>query len=130
MTRQRTVSASEARSLLTAAMSEDDLLNATIELATTLDWLCDHSRPARSQQGWRTALQGHAGRPDLLLAHRRWGVVFAELKGAKGKLTPAQQLWQEVLRHDEAMPGEVRCYVWRPVDWASGHIENVLRGGL
>lgn len=48
------------------------------------------------------------GFPDLVIAGPR-GVVFAELKTEKGKVTKAQQEWIETLERSGAF-----AYVWRP----------------
>jgi len=53
---------------------------------------------------------GAAGFPDLVLAHRARGLIFAELKTAKGKTSIAQEHWLTILNpHAE-------CYIWRPDD--------------
>ncbi|MFN2591661.1 MAG: hypothetical protein ABR532_02365 [Candidatus Dormibacteria bacterium] len=125
-TRQPAHSVVEARTALARQMSEDELLGNVIELATQLGWLCDHARPARTNKGWRTPIQGHAGRPDLLLAHLEFGTVQAECKTETGRLTSAEARWAQVLAA-QSRPG-VRYYLWRPRDWYSGEIEAVLRG--
>lgn len=61
------------------------------------------------------------GFPDLVLA-RPPRLVFAELKGERGRLTPAQAAWGELLA---ACPG-AEYYVWRPGDWPA--IERALQG--
>lgn len=53
---------------------------------------------------------GSVGFPDLVMAHRDRGLIFAELKIEKGKTTVAQDYWLSSLeRHAE-------CYLWRPSD--------------
>ncbi len=72
-------------------------------------------------QGWRTAVQGDgAGFPDLVLI-KAGRLLFAELKAAKGVLTPEQRTWLNGLR---GACGEV--YLWRPEDY--DEIEKVLIG--
>mgnify|MGYP001617279218 CR=1 FL=1 len=66
---------------------------------------------------WRST-GTNPGVPDLLLVRER--IIFAELKAGKGKLTPDQQSWLNLL---EAAKQEV--YIWRPSDWP--YIENRLR---
>lgn len=105
--------------------TETELLEQTIELATLQGWLVHHDRPARTERGWRTAIQGHAGFPDLVLA--RGGVVlFRELKGPYGRLTPEQYDWSWQLDHvwrenAYVMAARTRIPfdVWRPCDWDS-----------
>jgi hypothetical protein len=78
-----------------------------LDVARLHGWRAAHFRPARTQQGWRTAVQGDIGSPDLLLA-RDGQVLLVELKTDRGRLRPAQVSW---LCHlgDHAT-------VWRPTD--------------
>lgn len=87
-----------------------------IALARTRGWRVAHFRPARTEKGWRTPVAADgAGFPDLVLA-RRGEVLFAELKSNTGRLSKAQQDW------DEALPA---LYIWRPSRRAV--IEEILR---
>ena len=75
-----------------------------------LGWTAYHTFFSdRSQRGW----------PDLVLWRHR--IVYAELKTTKGVLSPHQSRVIEGLR---AAGGEV--YLWRPKDWSSGAIQEVL----
>jgi len=56
-----------------------------------------------------------AGWPDLTLA-RPPELLFAELKAPRGRLSPAQERWIELLR---ACGQEV--HVWRPADFDAIH---------
>lgn len=104
-------------------MTEQQLQRAVIELARLLGWRVAHFRAAQTVNGWRTPVEGDGkGFPDLVLA-RAGRVIFAELKGAKGKLSPEQEAWLE-----ELTGGVYGWCVWRPADWADGTIELVLRG--
>ena len=47
---------------------EDEFLRAVLEMAGILGWMAFHPRPARTAHGWRTALSGDPGYPDLTLA--------------------------------------------------------------
>lgn len=82
--------------------TEQELLDATIDLATHCRWSVHHDRPARrSGARWATAIQGHAGFPDLVLA-RRGVVLFRELKGYGkngriGRLSSEQRDWARQL---------------------------------
>lgn len=58
------------------------------------------------------------GFPDLVIVGRG-GVIFAELKSAKGKVTFAQQDWLTRL----AKAGQ-RTYLWRPEDF--DEVQRVL----
>lgn len=85
-------------------ISEADFTLAVIELATYRGWMVAHFRPARTEKGWRTPMQGHTGFPDLVLA-RRGTTIFAELKTEKGRVTAAQRRWHDQLGN---------CRIWRP----------------
>jgi len=63
-------------------------------------WLVYHNRPTADRNGrWRTALQGHAGFPDLVLVHPVAGLVwFVELKRRPNVLAPEQLAWADGLR--------------------------------
>lgn len=102
-------------------MTEAELQNAVIDLAHLLHWRVAHFRPARTETGWRTPMQGDRGFPDLVLANGDL-VVFAELKSDRGQVTDDQREWLTAVN----VPG-VLAVVWRPVDWVSGSIECALR---
>jgi hypothetical protein len=93
-------------------ISEAAFQSTVIALAKHHGWLVFHPLPAQNGRGqWRTATQGDTGFPDLVLAHHRAGVIFAELKSAIGKLSDRQIRWIGELK---AAGAEV--YVWRPGD--------------
>ena len=103
--------------------NEQELLDDTIDLAMRCKWACCHFRPARTRRGWRTAIQGHIGFPDLVLA-RAGVVLFRELKGDRGRLSSEQRDWGKQI--DPWWWGEVGSSerlvlgafdVWRPSDW-------------
>lgn len=103
-------------------MTEAQLQSAIIDCARSLGWLVYHTHDSRHSP---------AGYPDLTLGHGRFGIVFAELKDAKRKTTFAQETWLEVLAEHEnatAGVGRVQVFLWRPDDWTSGRVEQVLRG--
>jgi VRR-NUC domain len=93
-------------------------MSAVIDLARVYDWRVAHFRPAQTAHGWRTAMQGDKGFPDLTLAWNGW-VLFVELKSDDGRLTPDQEAWASAL-------GDA-FYLWRPRHWHDGTIEAVLR---
>ena len=74
------------------AIAEADFTRAVLDLARLRGWKVTHFRPARTETGWRTPLQGDAGFPDLVLA-RDGVVIHAELKSAKGRMTQEQAEW-------------------------------------
>lgn len=125
-----------------AELTEAAFQRQVIELAQLYGWRVAHFRPARTADGWRTAVQGDgAGFPDLVLA-RRPELIFAELKSERGRPTAAQREWldqlgsiaQAVQLRCEAAaeqlgepepPSLVDAYLWRPSDWPA--IEARLR---
>lgn len=92
--------------------SERMFQDAVVTLAKYHGWMVFHPLTVQGSNGrWRTALQGDPGFPDLVLAHRDRGVIFAELKSAIGKVSDLQLEWIATLK---AAGAEV--YVWRPRD--------------
>jgi hypothetical protein len=109
-------------------MSEYQLLSAVVQTAHTFGWLVHHDRPAMTEKGWRTPVQGDIGYPDLTLA-RRGRVLFVELKTDTGKLTEGQYGWLAALTDDDNPfgSGHPTTQVWRPADWMSGRIVDRLK---
>ena len=94
------------------AMKESYFQSQVILLARLHGWLVMHTRAVEIRPGvWKTPLQGHAGFPDLVLAHKTRGVIFAELKSDMGRLSDKQELWLQTL-NDAGM----EHHVWRPKD--------------
>ena len=91
-------------------VSEKVFQATVLELAHLEGWLSYHTHDSR-----RSA----AGFPDLVLV-RPPRVIFAELKTAKGAMSPQQRLWIAALG-----ACEVEAYIWRPADWPD--IEQALR---
>jgi hypothetical protein len=91
------------------AISEAAFLQQVKSLAYMYGWAFHHPVPTQTAKGrWLTS--GSTGFPDIVLAHRTRGVIFAELKTIKGKTTSAQDDWLERINpHAE-------CYLWRPTD--------------
>ena len=90
-------------------ISEAAFLQQVKALAYIHHWDCHHASPTQTAKGrWLTS--GAVGFPDLVLCHKVKGLIFAELKTVKGKLSPAQDHWLEILNT------HVECYVWRPDD--------------
>jgi hypothetical protein len=104
--------------------NEAELLDQTVELAMHCKWAVCHFRPARTRSGWRTAIQGHIGFPDLVLA-RAGVVLFRELKGARGRPSSEQRDWGRQIDPTWDTDAAVRLIeplyvpfdVWRPADW-------------
>ena len=94
-------------------MTEAELQSAIVELAGWLGYrLIYHTHDSRHSA---------AGFPDLVLVGRG-RLIFAEVKSAKGELSPQQLAWFAGLLDVGA-----EAYVWRPVDWKSGTIERNLK---
>ena len=103
-------------------MTENELQDAVAEYAQTLGYMVAHSRPARTDKGWRTAWSYDGkGYFDLTLIGRG-RVVFAEIKAAGKKQTPDQLRWYE-----HAIVHGLDVVVWWPKDWLNGTIEEYLR---
>lgn len=90
--------------------SEAQLQDTVIQLAILRGWQVAHFRPARTDKGWRTPVEGHRGFPDLALA-RGGRFIGAELKRQHEHPTPEQRAWLL------ALGGFGR--VWRPSDMDS-----------
>ena len=89
-------------------LTETDFTTMVVNLAHLYGWKVCHFRPAKTARGYRTALQGDKGLPDIIAA-RNGRKVFAELKVGKNKPTPDQEDWLHHLGSD--------TYVWYPEDW-------------
>lgn len=81
-------------------------------------WTWTHFRPALSKKGFITALSGNKGYPDYTAVRYNQDtkvheLVFIELKGYGGKLSPEQEAWIALLSELDG----VRMYVWYPRDY-------------
>ena len=95
------------------AVKESHFQNQVIMLAKLHGWLVMHTRAVEIRPGvWKTPLTGHPGFPDLVLCHQRGrGLIFAELKADKGRLSDSQELWLQAINENGA-----EHHVWRPKD--------------
>lgn len=93
---------------LPLTLSEAAFQRTVIDYALLRGWRCAHQRPALTAKGWRTAIEGHAGLPDLVLS-RSGVVLLVEIKRQRGILSADQRLWLAALGEHG------RC--WRPQDW-------------
>ena len=106
-------------------MTEQQLTDNIVELCKYLGVLVHHDRPSRTEHGWRTAVQGDAGFPDLVIVSYG-GVLFREVKTNTGQLTGPQKEWLARLARAGADAG-----VWRERDWPERirtEIEGITRG--
>jgi len=113
-----------------------ELLPAIIEAAHRAGWLVFHARPARTgridkrtgKEVWSTPQSGDAGYFDLTLMRQQGArIIFAELKSEKGGVSQEQGHWAAVACDVEDLTCHVIYHVWRPSDWLSGAVEEVLR---
>jgi len=96
-------------------MTEAELLAAVKKLAMLTGWVPYHTHDSR---------RSDAGFPDLVLVNvRQRRIVYAELKGPRGRLRPQQGVWLGILR---AVGAETA--LWRPEQWLDGTIARVLKG--
>ncbi len=102
-------------------LSEDQFLRQVLQLARLRGWLAHHGRPAWTNKGWRTPIQGDAGFPDLVLV-RKQTVIFAELKSESGRCRRNQEVWLNLLR----AAGQ-QVHTWRPSDFPA--IQEILENG-
>jgi len=84
-------------------ITEKQFRQQVIDMAKMFGWKCYFT--------W-ASIHSPRGIPDLVLC-RPPRLVLAELKTMKGKVTPHQQEWLDLL---EQCPG-VETFVWRPSDW-------------
>jgi hypothetical protein len=88
-------------------LTETQFAQTVVDLAKYLGWRVVHFRPARTDKGWRTAMTGDRGFPDLVLA-RRGVVLHVELKTQHGRLGSGQAEWAESIGESYRL--------WRPAD--------------
>jgi len=90
--------------------SEALFMDAVIRAANMCEWDAHHIRPGRYGNYYKT--DGLPGMPDLILIGRRGqGIIWAELKTVKGKLSDEQRSRLLQLNNN----GQ-EVYVWRPAD--------------
>lgn len=79
-----------------AGTLETDYEDTIVDGARALGYRAHAERPARSAAGWRTAVKGDAGWPDVTIAG--YGLLLVlELKRKGNKPTPEQVAWLEEL---------------------------------
>ena len=106
-------------------ISEKDFLEQVIDLAHVFGWKVAHFRPAKTEHGWRTAIQADGkGFPDLVMVHaEKKRLIFAELKSEIGKPSPEQGEWLEDLRECQ------KTSVDKPLPVEKGvNIKDFLKG--
>ncbi len=96
---------------VTRPVSEKSWMRTVTDAAKLLGWVCFHTYDSRRSE---------PGFPDLTLV-KGDRLIFAELKTERGKLSPVQHLWLDMLGQTRA-----ECYVWKPSQW--DEVERVLKG--
>ena len=105
--------------------SESDFQRQTIQFAQMHRWKVAHFRTMRTFKGnYITPVQADgAGWLDLICV-RLSRLIIVEIKSEKGKLSPAQKMWFDILQ-PLADAGKIELYLWRPSQWKE--IEVILR---
>jgi hypothetical protein len=85
-----------------SSISEKHWQADVLEMAQLFGWHCYHTYDSR---------RSTAGFPDLILV-RPPVLIAAELKTAKGRVSPAQRAWLD----DIAQCTDIRTHLWRPDD--------------
>jgi len=101
--------------------TEAEFMAAVTDMAAAHGWQWMHIQPGLTERGrYRTPVSGTlgAGWPDLILI-RQDRIIAAELKSARGTVTPLQKRVMTVLQG-----ALLEVHVWRPRDWAL--IEQLL----
>ena len=107
------------RQLPDRQLGGDQLAAQIVDLARVLHWRAVHHRPGRTASGYRTAITGDVGFPDVVVA--RAGALYVwECKRQLETVPGAQMAWIAALQ----LAG-VDARVVRPSDWPT--IEAVLR---
>lgn len=90
-------------------MNESEFQASVVTVAHLHGWIVNHAHRGNTAGRWYTPTID-AGFPDLVLAHPTRGVIFAELKAAKGVVSAAQAMWRE------ALETHVTYRLWKPAD--------------
>ncbi len=110
-------------------ISEENLVRAILDRAARNGWRAVHYRPARTAHGWRTALEGHSGAPDVIAVHPSRGVLLIEAKSKTGRLRPEQEEWRKWCEEAAlTYPGAIRYALVRPIALDDGTIDALLGG--
>ena len=83
----------ESRRALHGSVPESEWESTIEEALKVTGHVFVHFRPAMVKGGWRTALSGDPGFPDVVAIGVDGLQKVAELKTLRGKVTPEQQVW-------------------------------------
>ena len=98
-------------------MTEGQLQSAIIKYAELMGWRIYHVTNVHKR------LRSHTseGFPDLHMVRGK-RIVYAELKNATEERSDQQVLWAFAIHKTPA-----EYYLWRPADWMSGRVDEVLK---
>ena len=106
---------------LWSAMTENELLANVLEMADGYGWAHYHVFEQRPY-----AKRSSKGFPDLVMV-RGDQLHFIELKDQKGQATVDQEGWlTRLFQVQREVEFNVHVGLWRPSDWYTGIIEQVL----
>ena len=74
-------------------LTEAQFTAQVIRLAMLYGWQVCHFRPAKTARGWRTAIQGHVGAPDIIAA-RNGRVIGADNCFGTGMKPKKEYMWE------------------------------------
>ena len=100
-------------------MTETQLQTAIIHFAELSGWRIYHVTNVHKKLRSHTSV----GFPDLHMVRGR-RIVYAELKDATKDTSVAQDAWEMVIQRTDA-----EYYLWRPADWMSGRVDEILKMG-
>jgi hypothetical protein len=87
------------------------LMNQIIDYGLLRGWRIHHDRPAMTFKGYRTAVQGHKGFPDILLV-KPPRILVIECKSTSEKVSPEQYDWISDFKDCG-----ITTMIARPCDW-------------
>lgn len=88
-------------------------------------WRVHAERTSRTNSGnYATAIAGHKGFPDLVLAHPQRGVLFIELKRSPNRMELPQIEWQDTLT-----AAGVTAQTWWVPEHLDEHTAWLINGG-
>ena len=116
MTPRPVASAEDYRARMVKAMSEEELTRNVLDLCAVTGWTWKY-HPYDSRKSTQ-------GMVDWIFANpSKKRIIFRELKGGRGKLSPWQTGVLALFQHCGMDAG-----VWTPTQWFDGTIEQELRG--